>query len=170
MSAGTDIDIEAEKRAAFAQARAEAAGIDGTVPVTETVPVQSVEEKLSNEIAGLVTMLVRMASPVFPSLPGIYTEETTATAAHAVAAVCGKHGWMKGGVAGGYGEEVTAACVLLPLALATYMGVKRDLAVLPKPEIRTVTDTVPGGGSKSVIIGAPMVAANDSSYGGAENG
>lgn len=162
MSTVTDTGMESEKEAAFASLRARAAEIDGIDTVPGTVAAEAAGEKLAGEIAGLVSMFVKVASPALPSLAGIYTEETTAAASQAVAAVCKKHGWMQDGVAHGYGEEVAAACVLLPLAFATYQGVKRDLAAsgVRQVEIKPVPGTEQAFSPKTVIIGAP-VAAND---------
>ncbi|SOD41614.1 hypothetical protein [Nitrosovibrio sp. Nv4] len=167
MSTVTDTGMESEKEAAFASLRARAAEIDGIDTVPETAPAEA-GEKLAGEIAGLVAMFVKVASPALPSLSGIYTEETTAAAAQAVAAVCKKHGWMQDGVAHGYGEEVAAACVLLPLAFATYQGVKHDLAAsgVRQVEVKPVPGTGQVAGAKTVIIGAP-VAASDSNFGSA---
>lgn len=83
---------------------------------------------LAGEITGLVLAFVGIAKPILPSLGRVYTEETTAAAAGAVAAVCSKHGWLQGGVMGDYGEEVAAAVVLVPLCIATVQGVKGDIA------------------------------------------
>lgn len=82
---------------------------------------------LADEIAGLVTALVHIAAPMFPSLPGIYTKEATAEASEAAARVCQKHGWIQGGLMGDYAEEITAAAVILPIAFATYQGIKGDI-------------------------------------------
>ena len=116
--------------------------------------------ELADEIKGLVSLAVPMLAPVFPCLPGIYTEPVTAAAAEAIAAVCKKHGWLPDGIAGGYGEEVTAAVVLLPLAFTTYRGCREDLDVkkpgapLPLPG----AGGAPVEGCGNVVIGGTVVA------------
>lgn len=83
---------------------------------------------LAGEIAGLVFAFTMMAKPFLPSLARIYTEDATNAAAGAVASVCNKHGWLQGGLMGDFAEEVAAAVILLPLAMATAQGVKADIA------------------------------------------
>lgn len=85
---------------------------------------------LGNEITGLALMLVEILGKPFPSLKTIYTPQVTAAAGEAVARVCIKHGWLLNGLAGGYGEELAAAMILLPLGYQTFQGVSKDLAVL----------------------------------------
>lgn len=97
----------------------------GAGPMGQATPQKP---DLAGEIAGMVKVVVATLAPMFPSLPTIYTEETTASAAAAVAAVCDKHGWLQGGMFGEYGEEIACLAVCGPLALATYQGVRGDLA------------------------------------------
>jgi len=85
---------------------------------------------LGNEITGLALMLVEVLGKPFPSLKTIYTPPVTAAAGEAVARLCVKHGWLMNGIAGGYGEELAAAMILLPLGYQTYQGVSADLARL----------------------------------------
>ena len=81
---------------------------------------------LAQEIEGLVSLAVKVLTPAFPSLPSIYTDEITGAAAGAVAAVCQKHGWLSGGLAGEYGEELAALVIVGPLAVQTYSACKAD--------------------------------------------
>jgi hypothetical protein len=137
-------------------------------PAPPVDPVAS----LADEIAGIVLSVTAVLSPALPSLKRIYTPETTRAAGAAVAAVCVKHGWLSGGLMGEWGEEITAAVVLLPLAITTYKGVKGDVEAIKAqaipaqkkpPEIQaqktveagpaTVPEVAAGAG---VVIGAPM--------------
>lgn len=125
---------------------------------------------LAQEIAGLVTVAVATLSPVFPSLKGIYTEETTAAASNAVAMVCKKHGWLSGGMMGNYGEEIACLAIVGPLAFATYQGVQADLeakratAKVEKLEGLDLTAKIEAptapidATSKTVTFGAPVPA------------
>jgi hypothetical protein len=85
---------------------------------------------LGDEIAGIVLSLTAVLSPALPSLKRIYTPETTKAAGAAIAAVCVKHGWLSGGLMGEWSEEISAAIIILPLSVATYQGVKSDVAEL----------------------------------------
>lgn len=127
---------------------------------------QTVDErgKLAMELAGITQTFVAMASPVLPSLAKIYTAETVEAATQAAAAVCVKHGWLQGGVFDGYGEEITAAIVLGPLAFATYHGVRGDIAKLgesepakqdkPKEPVFKAAPPADEVGSAKVVIGS----------------
>lgn len=110
-----------------------AAGVPGAT--AEAVPAGPT---LAQEIEGLVTLAVKVLSPAFPSLPGIYTPDVTGAAAGAVAALCEKHGWLSGGLAGQYGEELAVAVIVGPLAVQTWASCKSDMearrATRPAPE------------------------------------
>lgn len=117
--------------------------------------------KITEELAGLVLMLAAMSAPLLPSLPRIYTPEVTQAAAAAVAAVCVKHGWLDDGLTGRWGEEVAAGAILLPLAFATYQGIRADLAAAKKTEPTKpaqIGEAAPAAGdapgAKSVSFGA----------------
>ncbi len=100
----------------------------GAPPLPDTAVVRAAS--LGNEITGLALMLVEVLGKPFPSLKQIYTPQVTAAAGEAVARVCVKHGWLMNGLAGGYGEELAAAMILLPLGYQTFQGVSADLARL----------------------------------------
>lgn len=111
---------------------------------------------LDQEIAALMTGLVAMVSPAFPSIKGIYTPQVVETAAASVAAVCNKHGWMQDGVMGKYGEEIGCTFVVLPLAFVTYKAVSHDLAQMAiekaKESARTV-EQKPGAVDREQVQG-----------------
>lgn len=122
------------------------------------------QANLADEIKGLTLAFVAMASPILPSLGRIYTEETTASAAAAVAAVCEKHGWASGGIMGEWGVEISAAVVILPLAFATVQGVKEDIAAnnakakqisAPAYPEKPVPGPVAGFGPVQPLVGVP---------------
>jgi hypothetical protein len=113
------------------EARADLAAIMGQVqgeviPGAEPEP-QAPQVDLAGEIAGLVSMGVALLSTMFPSLKEIYTEQAVGAASGALAGVCNKHGWMKGGMVGGWGEELAAVAIVGPLVFATVQGVKGDM-------------------------------------------
>lgn len=131
MSTATDtapapapVKMEQEQAADLAALHASAAEEPALPGAAEEVAAPN----LAMEIEGLTLAIVSMLSPVFPSLPGIYTPDSTKTAAAAVAVVCQKHGWLEVGMMGNFGEEFACLAVVGPLAFATYVGVKSDLA------------------------------------------
>jgi len=87
---------------------------------------------LAAELSGLLLTVSAVLKPALPSLATIYTEETCGAAGAAIAGVCNKHGWLQDGVMQGYGEEVTALMVCGPMAVATVVGVRADLAAKRK--------------------------------------
>jgi len=133
----------------------------------QDAPAAPVPPTLAMEIGGLLTMLVSMAKPVLPSLGAIYTPETTDAVAGAVAAVCDKHGWLQGGIANGYSEEILAASILLPVGFATYQGVRADLAAMkPKKETAAIAteetpaaETAPAGEVHTPFVGPAITEA-----------
>lgn len=139
----------------------------------EPAPVDPVQA-LADEIAGIVLSVSAVLAPALPSLKRIYTPEASKAVGLAVAGVCGKHGWLSGGLMGEYAEEISAAIILLPLSVATYQGVKGDIASLkektepakvqaPKVEGQTAVIAGPAvvpevGAGASVSFGAPVAA------------
>lgn len=150
-----------EQAADLAAIEAMAAGAPGAKPVAPEVdPAQ----KIADEVASLLSALVAIASPLFPSLKAIYTPDATKAAAAAVASVCVKHGWLSGGLMGDFGEEIAAAVVLVPMGLATYAGVMADLAIAKAKAgtapgaAATIAAPEPGNGSRDVVIGGVVTA------------
>jgi hypothetical protein len=161
----------AEQAADLAALQASATSGDAvaaTAPAGQPEAAQGPD--LAQEIAGLVTVAVATLSPIFPSLKGIYTDETTAAASNAVAMVCKKHGWLSGGMMGNYGEEIACLAIVGPLAFATYQGVHDDLEAKRARDKTEKLETIdltakidaPSGpmdsGSKTVTFGAPVPA------------
>lgn len=110
---------------------------------------------LGNEITGLALMLVEVLGKPFPSLKTIYTPQVTAAAGEAVARVAVKHGWLLNGLAGGYGEELAAAMILLPLGYQTFQGVTKDLAVLKARQAGAADPAPPEAAMRSSLGQAP---------------
>lgn len=125
---------------------------------------------LAQEIEGLVTLAVKVLAPAFPSLPGIYTQDVTGAASGAVAALCEKHGWLSGGLAGKYGEELAVAVIVGPLAVQTWVSCKADMEArraarpAPEKEVRQVEQEQP---APAVVVQADP---NNPDYSGVLNG
>lgn len=120
-------DMPAEQAADLAALQAGAAEQGAAILAAEEANAPPAVD-LAGEISGLLLAFVAMAKPILPSLSRIYTEETAGAAGGAIASLCNKHGWMTGGLLDGYGEEVAAAVVLIPLTISTVQGVKADIA------------------------------------------
>lgn len=157
--AGTTTTEQAADLAAL-QAAANDGAPGAPAPAAEPAPQGP---DLAREITGLVTAAVAALGPMFPSLKAIYTPEVTQAAAQSIAGVCDKHGWLQGGVMGKWGEEIACLAVVGPLAVATYQGVKADLAArapakaperIDGPNLAAEAPTAPAV-SKAVTFGAP---------------
>ena len=109
----------------------EAAAVDAVnAPPVETQaeagPVVPGNEQA--EVAWLITILAGLFAPVFPSLQKIYTPDTINSIAAAAVPVMAKRGWTTGALLGKYAEELALAAVAVPVALATWQGIKADVA------------------------------------------
>lgn len=90
---------------------------------------------LAVEVSGLITILLALLGPPFPSLKAIYTPDVIDQLSRSVAVVCVKRQWLEGGFMGDYAEEMTLALIVLPLGVQTYRAVKADLAVLKAKDV-----------------------------------
>lgn len=80
------------------------------------------------EAAMLVSTLVLIAGPFFPSIPKIWTDAKQKAVAAAAAPVLEKYGFTMGDFMGAWKEEITLLVVAGPLVLETIDGVKADRA------------------------------------------
>ena len=158
--------ISAEQGADLAKLTAAANEANATAPGAPAPEPEPTGPDLQTELAGLAKVAVATLGPMFPSLKTIYTDETIGAASGAVAAVCNKRGWLSGGIMGEWAEEITAVAIVGPLALATYQGVKADMAERErkagaKPAPATLGAPAPAPateGQKTVTFGAPAPA------------
>ena len=142
---------------ALQQLQVEALEVDALSAPAEPValdaqgkPIQAPEPvNVAAEVAAAVKIAVGILSPVLPSLAEIYTDQTVGACAEAIAGVCNKHGWLQGGLMGKWGGEIAAAAILIPIGIATYNGVKGDLAQLQ------VKAAAKDGAVKSANLTAP---------------
>lgn len=84
------------------------------------------------EVAALLSLLAGILAPLFPSLPGIYTEPTCKRLGDAAAPVLLKYEVSVGGLFDRWGPEIGLAAAALPVAIATAQGIKADLAARRK--------------------------------------
>lgn len=140
------------------QLQGEALAADALSAPTEPValdaqgqPIQAPEPvNVAAEVAAAVKIAVGILAPVLPSLAEIYTDQTVGACSEAIAGVCNKHGWLQGGLMGKWGEEIAAAAILIPIGIATYNGVRGDLAQLQEKA------KAKGGKLKSADLSAPV--------------
>lgn len=100
----------------------------------------------AEELASVIKLAVGFATPIFPSLKGVYTDATIQALTVTALPVMAKHGWSLGGVAAKWGPELAFAAVALPVALATYQGIQADIAARRRD--KPVTDTAPAPAPK----------------------
>jgi hypothetical protein len=80
------------------------------------------------EAAMLLSTLVLIAAPFFPSIPRIWTDAKQKAVAAATAPVMEKYGFTLGDFMGAYKEEITLLVVAGPVILETIDGIKADRA------------------------------------------
>lgn len=85
---------------------------------------------LAQELEMLAGVLLGVFSPALPSLKDIYTEPVMTALCESTARVLVKYNLFADGIGGKYAEEIALAAVALPLAYATYKGVKGDIEIL----------------------------------------
>lgn len=118
-----DLDrLEAE--ASNIDAQATAASEPQPAPQVDVAPPADV----AAEVAALLQAVAGMLAPVFPSLATIYTEPTCRRLGEAAAPVMDKYGVSVGGLFDRWGAEITLAATALPVALASWQGIKADMA------------------------------------------
>lgn len=108
----------------------EAAAVDGANAPPGAAPAEEQQPQIdeAGQIAGLLTILANMGAPMFPSIGRIYTQQTIGQIAGVLEPVFVKHGWSVSNAFGKYAEEFAALAVILPVALATYQGIREDMA------------------------------------------
>lgn len=88
-------------------------------------------------------------SKLYPSLADIYTDEARAAVAMTVGPVLTKHGVNLGDIGGQYKEEIAMVAVCGPIAMATYQGIKADIAArerqVPKAVASEAKQAAPAG-------------------------
>jgi hypothetical protein len=159
-------DVLSGEAATDLRALSAMADADPNVLPDPDAPVEPIRPPLSDEIAGALLMLSKMAAPMFPSLGLIYTPEACQAVGAAVQPVCEKYGWLQDGIGGEYGPEIMCVCVVGPMAFATYAAVKNDNAARQakaerKPDGQPAKEVPPPGtlrapGSDTVTFGAPV--------------
>lgn len=118
---GLDGQAHASSAEGIMEGQAEAVALDQT-------------QQNAQQIHMVLSLAVPMLVPMFPSLEAIYTDEQNMIVGAALAPVLTKYGITLGGLSDK--PEIAALLVIGPLALATYKGVKADIAArtpqLPK--------------------------------------
>jgi hypothetical protein len=116
---------------------AQAGEIDGAVAATAPEAIQAAQEEaaalsLADENTQGVTMIMELAlpliCPMFPSLEQVYTAEARQAIAISMGPLLAKYGVNLKEAGGKYKEELVAAMVCGPIAVATYRGIKTDIA------------------------------------------
>lgn len=114
----------------------DADGIDREVAASSPAAVAESEAALATAsmsdmnaagIAGVLEMALPLITPLYPSLESVYTPDVRAQVAAAMGPLLAKYGVNLSEMGGKYREEITAAFVCVPVAVATYKGIKADI-------------------------------------------
>lgn len=118
----------------------EAAAIDASAAANDPAAApepEAVRIDVAAEVAALLKAVAGILAPAFPSLATIYTDATCKQLGDAAAPVMDKYGLTVGGLFDRWGAEITLAATALPVALATWQGVKADIAARNAPVSKT---------------------------------
>lgn len=99
--------------------------------------------QISAHIQNVLITVVNVASPLFPTLGQVYTDETVKAVGDSVAPVVIKRKWKPAGWIEKYQEELAAAAVLIPVSVSTVNAIRFDLERREK-EVNQEGETVPG--------------------------
>jgi len=103
---------------------------------------------LAKELKMLGNIVLNVLKPALPSLAEIYTEPVVDALCDSAARVLVKYNLFENGIGGRWAEEIALAAIALPLAFATYKGVKRDIDGLKfKSQAKQNTETSPAEAS-----------------------
>lgn len=92
----------------------------------------------SEGVAMFLGLAVPFLGQLFPSIPGIYTDQAQAAMAMTLGPVLTKYGISLGDLGGAYKEEIAAVLVCGPIAWATYKGIMADIAARAAPVPKAV--------------------------------
>lgn len=110
------------------------------------------------EVAALLKTAVGLLTPAFPCLAEIYTDATCRQLGEAAAPVMAKYGVSVGGIFDRWGAEITLAATALPVAAATWKGVKADNAARKAlPDKMSVPESAAPGAPVPVPAGALVI-------------
>ncbi len=148
------IPANPEMRALLMQAdmldsEVQASGPEAMVAEQEAAEVS---QMTMDNVQGIMMMLgvaVPLLSKMYPSLEAVYTEEACASVASSVGPVLSKYGVSLGDMGGRYKEEITMVVVCWPIAAATVVAVKSDIAARAKPVDTQVPKAVASNSQKS---------------------
>lgn len=96
------------------------------------------------EVAALLKTTAAMLTPAFPCLAEIYTDATCRQLGEAAAPVMEKYGVSVGGIFDRWGAEITLAATALPVAAATWKGIKADNAARKATPDKVSAPAAPG--------------------------
>ena len=120
----------------LAALEAEAAAVDAEIaPAAQVEQPAEAAPPVADEVAelsALISIVSGLFAPVFPSLAKIYTPDTVQSLAQAAVPVMRKHGWSTSALLGRYAEELALLAVVAPVGMATWQGIKADVAAAEK--------------------------------------
>jgi hypothetical protein len=137
---------------------ADAASPEAMQQAQEMQIVVSMAEQNASAVAGVLSLAIPLIAPLYPSLEGIYTPEVCERVAASLGPLLAKYGVNMEDMGGKYREEIAAAFICGPIAVATYKGIKADVearAGAPKALVQQVTSAAPGpvpGASPGVLL------------------
>jgi hypothetical protein len=121
---------------------AQAGQIDGEAAASSPEAMQAAQElqvamsmgeQNAAAVGGMLELALPLICPLYPSLEAVYTPEVRAQVAGTLGPLLAKYGVNMEDMGGRYREEIAAAFVCGPIAIATYKGIKADIASRADP-------------------------------------
>lgn len=162
--AGLNLDADrAADWAALEKMAGEGAQAAGAVEAVETAQVVPDLEGELNDV--LNSLLVPLAVQMWPSVGANLSPDRVKAPCMTFAALCKKRGWLQDGLMGGENAvEIACAFATVPLVIATYKGIRADIAARQPAQPTSVpgeldlSASVPvdAPGAKTVSVGVAV--------------
>jgi hypothetical protein len=117
-----------EMQAGMLDGQAAASTPEGMAAAQAEAQALSLIETNGQTMAGVLKMGATMIGPLYPRVAAVYTPEVCQSVGMALGPLMAKYGIDLGEWGGKYKEELTAAFVCVPIAMATVKALKEDVA------------------------------------------
>lgn len=129
----TDLDALALQAGAL-DAESAASEPGAVIEQQEAAALMDAASENAQQIAMIISLAMPAIGVMYPSLPAVYTPEAVQGVAGTMGPLLAKYGIRLKDLGGRYKEEIAAALVCGPVAVATYRAIGKDVAERAKRE------------------------------------
>lgn len=123
-----------ELQAGMLDGQAAAATPEGMAAAQAEADAVSLVQTNGQTVSGVLQMGAQLIGPLYPRVAAVYTPEACEGVGMALGPLLAKYGIDLGEWGGKYKEELTAAFVCVPIAIATVKALKEDVAESQKAQ------------------------------------